>query len=132
MNEAIRPLTDVGPNGGRPPTDMDDRGMPLLQTSLFDAIKLGFAVGLAWAVMFLFISLIAWLLGRGSVLAFFEAIYPGFVATPTPVATAIGSIILGFAWSFLYGLIFGFIIGAVYNQLVKNSVFGQESFETYA
>ena len=126
MNGNILALTDVDSKGGPPPTDMASREASLLRSSFLDALKLGIAIGLAWAIVFLLISLIVWISGRGTVLAFFEAIYPGFAPT------AIGGILIGFAWSFLYGLVFGVIIGVVYNSLVRKSVLDSEGFETYA
>ncbi len=118
-------LSEADPKGGPPPTDNFFPERALLRSKTLDAPRLGIAVGLAWAIMFLLISLIVWIFGTGSVLDFFELIYPGFTAN------AFLGILIGFAWSFVYGFLLGLLIGLIYNSLVRHHVAENESWETY-
>lgn len=127
MNKSnIIVLTDADPKAGPPGTDMIFSERTMLRSNLFDVSKLGIAIGLGWGIMFIIISVIVWISGAGTVLNFFELIYPGFVSN-----TILG-ILIGFAWSFLYGFISGIIIGIIYNSLVRLNVLYGESWETHA
>jgi tetrahydromethanopterin S-methyltransferase subunit F len=122
--EQVTLLTD--PQTGPPPasTDMFFSRSSQIKTNLIDTLRFGIAIGLAWAIMFVIISIIVWISGS-SALGFFEIIYPGYISN------AISGIAVGFAWSFVYGFIFGIIIAILYNSLVRKTIFESEGWETY-
>ncbi len=120
--EQVMLLTD--PQTGPPPTDMFFSRSSQIKTNLIDTLRLGIAIGLAWAIMFIIISIIVWISGS-SALGFFKLIYPGYISN-----TFLG-IAVGFAWSFVYGFIFGIIIAILYNSLVRKTILESEGWETY-
>lgn len=122
---SILVFSEADPKSGPPPTDMFFPERSRLRANLLDAPKLALAVGLAWAIMFLIISLVVWISGSGTVLSFFELIYPGFTSD------AFVGLLIGIAWSFLYGLLFGLLIGMIYNSLARYQVVEHESWEAY-
>jgi tetrahydromethanopterin S-methyltransferase subunit F len=122
-DEQVMLLTD--PQTGPPPTDMFFSRSSQIKTNLIDTLRFGIAIGLAWAIMFIIISIIVWISGS-SALGFFEIIYPGYISN------AISGIAVGFAWSFVYGFIFGIIIAILYNSLVRKTILESEGWETYS
>ncbi len=122
---SILVFSEADPKTGPPPTDNLYPERTLLRANLLDTPKLGLAVGLAWAILFVLISLLVWIFGTGTVLSFFDLIYPGFTTN------SFLGILIGFAWSFLYGLIFGLLIGIIYNSLAREQVSQWESWEAF-
>jgi tetrahydromethanopterin S-methyltransferase subunit F len=122
--EQVILLTD--PRTGPPPagTDMFFSRSSQIKTNLIDSVRFGIAIGLAWAIMFIIISIIVWISGS-SALGFFKVIYPGYISN-----TMLG-IAIGFLWSFLYGFIFGIIMAILYNSLVRKTILESEGWETY-
>lgn len=123
--EQVILLTD--PRTGPPPagTDMFFSRASQVKTNLIDSVRFGIAVGLAWAIMFVLISIIVWF-SSSSALGFFKLIYPGYISN------AIVGIAIGFAWSFVYGFIFGIIIAILYNSLVRKTILESEGWESYS
>lgn len=110
-----------------PATDIFFPKRELLSCSLLNVIRLALAIGLAWAIMFLLLSLIA--LGTGgssAVFDLFELLYPG-------AATGVyATIILGLALSFIYAFLFGLLLGLIYNSLMRRLVSDTETFDMFA
>ncbi|MCL4707263.1 hypothetical protein KJ068_19075 [bacterium] len=119
-------LTDATSKGGPPATDTFYSERALLRAGLFDSVKLGVAIGLAWALMFLLVSLIVLFSGQSAVLELFELIYPGM-----DLQNSFTVVSLGLVFSFVYGFVFGLITGVIYNSFVRRSVLESESFETF-
>lgn len=114
------------PQSGPPPTDMFYPKRAELERNTLEPIRLGLAIGLGWAFLFVIMAIVARLRGLIQAFDFFKSFYPGFV----PAANH--GLLVGFGWSFLYGLIFGLLIGILYNALLKYSLSGKESWELYA
>ena len=127
MNEDLLLLADTTTNHEGeepPPTDLFYTRAALRRISALDALRLGVAVGAAWAVRFLLIIPGAIMSGGSSALMVVQAFYPGFIP-------GFGGIILGLALSFVYGMIGGVSIGTLYNSLVNRAVLSGENYETY-
>ncbi len=124
--ENILLLSDADSKGGPPATDIFYSERALLRSGLFDSVKLGAALGLAWALMFLLMSLIVLFSGQSAVLQLFELIYPGMDLQNSFTVVSVGVV-----FSFVYGFLFGLITGVIYNSFVRKSVLESESFETF-
>lgn len=124
--ENILLLSDADSKGGPPATDIFYSERALLRSGLFDSVKLGAALGLAWALMFLLMSLIVLFSGQSAVLQLFELIYPGMDLQNSFTVVSVGVV-----FSFVYGFVFGLITGVIYNSFVRKSVLESESFETF-
>lgn len=123
-DEKIILLAD--PSSGPPPkTDMYFSERAMIRSSLLDAVKFGIALGLAWAFMFIIISIIG-VIGGGKLLDFSNLLYPNLNTS------VLFAFIIGFAFSFLYAFVFGIIVGVLYNSLVRRQLIEQESWETYS
>lgn len=114
------------PQSGPPPTDMFFYKSGQLKLNTLDPLRLGLAIGLAGAIVFLIMMIVARLRGLAQAFNLFNSFYPGFTLATN------WSLLVGFAWSFLYGVIFGLLLGVLYNALLKYSLSGRESWEMFA
>ena len=106
------------------PSDVNYFLRGTLRSNVLNAVFLAIAIGLAWAIMFVILSIIAGVSGS-NVLDVFQTFYPYFTVT------TFGGIVTGFAWSVLYGFVFGFIIGVLYNTFLRQAIISGEGYETY-
>lgn len=113
-------------SGNPPPTDDFFPDRAILRVNLLDALRLGIAIGVAFAVIFVLMTLITAIAGgAGTVMDFFELLYPGLAPG------LFAGVIIGFALSFVYGFIFGAILGVAYNTLIRGFALKNESVERY-
>lgn len=79
----------------------------------FNAINLGMALGITWALYLLFIGISAWQFGWGTeAVNMISTWYIGY-------GPDLYGSILGAIWGFIDGFIGGFIVAWIYNKLQK-------------
>lgn len=115
-----------GESKGSPPPPTDDffPRRSILARNLFDVLKMGLAIGLAAAIVFLLMTLISAIFG-GSVLEFLRLLYPGLIPS------LLQGLLIAFVLTYAFSFIFGSLVALVYNSLVLESFQDKSSYETH-